>query len=339
MDLENTKTGLWSARFLILSGVILILIVLLAYFFYGLQPSYAIDNPVNFKIEKGESFREIGAHLSQDSLVRSIAVFKAYAILTGSARKFQPGVYELASTMSVPQIVEYLTAGGKNNVTVRIGEGWTLKDIDAALASSSVIASGSLLNYPFRSMAQQYQFLADQTSLEGFLFPDTYNFELNSSPETILRSFLDAFELKAWPLLSNQKSWYGTLITASYLEREVPNSDDRRIVAGIIAKRLKMGMPLQIDATVSYGKCGGSFNGCDDPVVSKNDLKIDSPYNTYTRQNLTPTPIANPGKDALEAALSPRTSGYLYFISDPKTGKTIFAKTLDEQNSNRAKYL
>jgi UPF0755 protein len=271
--------------------------------------------------------------------VRSIAVFKVYAILTGSARKFQPGVYELASTMSVPQIVNSLVSGEKNNVTVQIDEGWTLKDVDAFLASSSIISSGSLVNFPFKSLAQSYPFLVNQTSLEGFIFPDTYNFALSSSPETVLKTFLDTFELKAWPIISSRNDWYNSLIIASYLEREVPNSNDRRIIAGIIAKRLKMGMPLQIDATVSYGKCDGSFNNCANPVVFKNDLKLDSPYNTYLRQGLTPTPIANPGRDALQAALSPQTSSYLYFISDPKTGKTIFAETLDEQNSNRAKYL
>ncbi|MGC9610887.1 MAG: endolytic transglycosylase MltG [Minisyncoccia bacterium] len=339
MNPENSKTGFWSTRFLISLGVVLIFVLVAAYFFYGLQPSYALLNPVSFTVTKGESFRSIGADLSQKSLIKSIAVFKTYAILSGNARKFQPGVYELASTMSVPQIVDFLSAGGKNNVTVKILEGWTLKDVDAALASSSVISSGSLLNFPFKNLAAQYPFLAEENSLEGFLFPDTYNFELNSSPEAVLRAFLDNFELKAWPALSDRKDWYSSLILASYLEREVPNLNDRKIVAGIILKRFKIGMPFQLDATVSYAKCGGTLNSCINPVVAKNDLKLDSPFNTYTRQGFTPTPIANPGREAIDAALSPQTSSYLYFISDPKTGKTIFAKTLDEQNSNRAKYL
>jgi len=266
-------------------------------------------------------------------------VFKAYSILTGNARKFQPGLYQLASTMSVPQIVEYMTAGGKNEVTVTITEGWTVKDIDAALASSSVITPGALSNFPFKSLAVQYPFL-DQGSLEGFLFPDTYNFELGSSAETVLRQLLDNFERKAWSVLTAQSNWYDSLIEASYLEREVRTTNDRKIVAEIILKRLKLGMPLQIDATVSYAKCGGSFTNCDKPAVTKDDLKIASPYNTYTRLGLTPTPIANPGLDAIKAALNPnKTTNYLYYLSDSATGKTFFSKTLDEHNDMKAKYL
>lgn len=339
MNPQYKEMGFWSSRFLISLGAILILILLSAYFFYGLQPSYVLENPVTFKVDKGESFRAIGARLSQESLIKSIAVFKTYSILTGNARKFQPGVYELASTMTVPEIVKYLAAGGRNEVTVKIKEGWTLKDVDAALASLNVITPGALTNFPFKNLAVQYSFL-DGVSLEGFLFPDTYNFSLGSSPETVLRRFLEVFEEKAWkPLLSSRRGWYDSLILASYLEREVATTADREIVAGIVLKRLKVGMPLQIDATVSYAKCGGIFNDCSNRFISKDDLKNDSPYNTYTRSGWTPTPIANPGKNALEAALSPRVTGYLFYLSAGSSGKTIFAKTLEEHNANRAKYL
>ncbi len=331
--------GLWSLRFLTLLGIILVLILMAAYFFYGLQPSFARNVPVTFQISKGESFRAIGARLSQESLIRSIAVFKTYSILTGNARKFQPGIYQLAGTMSIPQIVDFLVAGGKNEMTVKIVEGATLKDIDAALASSSIITAGTLLNFPFKNLAVQYPFLNNQNSLEGFLFPDTYNFELNSSSETVLRRFLDTFEVKAWPLISNQTNWYNSLILASYLEREVVSMNDRKIVAGIILKRLNLGMPLQIDATVSYAKCNQGFVDCAKPAISKDDLKIISPFNTYLNRGWTPTPIANPGREALEAALSPQTSSNLYYLSDPVSGQTIFSKTLDEHNANRAKYL
>ncbi len=339
MNPQYKEMGFWSSRFLISLGVILILILAAAYFFYGLQPSYGRDNPVTFKVDKGESFRAIGARLSQESLIKSIAVFKTYSILTGNARKFQPGVYELAGTMTVPEIVNYLTAGGKNEVTVKIKEGWTLKDIDAALASLNVVTPGALTSTSFKNLAVQYPFL-EGVSLEGFLFPDTYNFSLGSSPETVLRRFLDVFEEKAWkPLLSNQRGWYDSLILASYLEREVVTTVDRRIVAGIILKRLSIGMPLQIDATVSYAKCNGGLNDCPNRFVSKDDLKNDSPFNTYTRSGWTPTPIANPGLDAVKSALSPQKTGYLYYLTDSKSGKTIFAKTLEEHNANRIKYL
>ncbi len=325
-------------RFLILLGAILVFILTVAYFFYGLQPSYALENPVAFQVAKRESFRAISARLSRESLIKSIAVFKVYSILTGNARKFQPGTYQLASTMNIPQIVEYLTAGGKNEVTVKITEGATAKDVDATLAAAGVITPGALLNFPFKNLATQYPFL-NQNSLEGFLFPDTYNFALNSSPETVLRRFLDTFEIKAWPLLSSQKNWYDSLILASFLEREVKSMNDRQIVAGIILKRLKLGMPLQIDATVSYVKCDQGFMNCAKPGVAKEDLKTDSSYNTYAHLGWTPTPIANPSKGAIQAALTPQASGYLYYLTDSRSGETVFSKTLDEHNDNRVKYL
>ncbi|PIV31820.1 endolytic transglycosylase MltG, partial [Candidatus Wolfebacteria bacterium CG02_land_8_20_14_3_00_37_12] len=128
------------------------------------------------------------------------------------------------------------------------------------------------------------------------------------------------------------------LITiASYLEKEVPGNDDRRIVAGIIEKRLKIGMPIQIDATVLYNKCSGRFSEC--PLLVKSDFKKDSPYNTYTRLGLTPTPISNPSLDAIKAVIEKKDSGYWFYLSDPKTKKTIFSENLEKHNINRAKYL
>jgi UPF0755 protein len=338
MNQEGEKMGLWSPRVLASLGIILLVILFAAYFFYGLQPSYARDNPVAFQITKGESFREIGARLSQQSLIKSIAVFKTYSILTGNARKFQPGVYELASTMSVPQIVEYMTAGGQNEVTIKIIEGATVKDVDTLLASAGVTTPGALVAFPLKNLAVQYPFLI-QNSLEGFIFPDTYNFERGSSPEKVLRQFLDNFERRAWPVLSTEKNWYDSLILASFLEREVRTENDRRIVAGIILKRLKLEMFLQIDATVSYAKCSGALVSCDKIAITKDDTKVASPYNTYTRLGWTPTPIANPGLAAIKAALSPQATGYLYYLSESGTGRTIFSRTLEEHNINRAKYL
>jgi UPF0755 protein len=107
-------------------------------------------------------------------------------------------------------------------------------------------------------------------------------------------------------------------------------------VAGIIEKRLKIGMPVQIDATILYNKCSGRFSGCS--LLVKSDFKKDSPYNTYTRLGLTP-PISNPSLDAIKAAIEKKDSGYWFYLSDPKTKKTIFSENLEKHNINRAKYL
>ncbi len=325
-------------RFLIVLGVLCAVILLSGYFVYGLQPSYAKETPVTFEVMRGESFRSIGARLSQDSLIRSITVFKVYSFFTGSASKFQPGVYSLASTMSVPQIVSILKEGGTTQATVRIVEGTTLKDIDAALADAGVTPAGAIIDFPLATLRGQYPFLSNATSLEGFLFPDTYNFSLHASPDVVVKKFLDTFETKAWPLLSGQTDWYRSLILASYLEREVLTMSDRQLVAGILLKRVAIHMPLQVDATVVYAKCGGALKACGNAPLTKNDLKIDSPYNTYLHQGWTPTPIGNPGKDAIQAAVTPKASAYLYYLSTPDK-QTIFSRTLQEQNTNYARYL
>ncbi|PJA41736.1 hypothetical protein CO177_00810 [Candidatus Wolfebacteria bacterium CG_4_9_14_3_um_filter_37_9] len=148
----------------------------------------------------------------------------------------------------------------------------------------------------------------------------------------------DKFKTETMWGVDKKNSGVLRLITiASYLEKEVPGNDDRRIVAGIIEKRLKIGMPIQIDATVLYNKCSGRFSEC--PLLVKSDFKKDSPYNTYTRLGLTPTPISNPSLDAIKAVIEKKDSGYWFYLSDPKTKKTIFSENLEKHNINRAKYL
>ncbi|MDI6734194.1 MAG: endolytic transglycosylase MltG [Patescibacteria group bacterium] len=349
MNPQFEQRGRFSFSPLIILGVVLLLLLFIAYFFYGLQPLSWSDEVMGraggsggglakFKIIRGESFRDIGARLSSESFIKSIFIFKLYSLLSGNAQKFQPGLYELSQTMSVPQIVRALTEGGKNEVTITIPEGSTLRDIDLILSSALVIEENSLTNFPLRQISLEYPFLLDAPSLEGFLFPDTYRFYINSKTDDVLRSFLDNFKMRAWPLLSGEKKWYETLIAASFLEREVPEFDDRQIVAGILMKRLKLGIPFQVDATISYAKCGGLLKNCEQALVTREDLKISSPYNTYQRLGWTPTPIANPGQTAIKAALTPKTSPYLYYLSS-KTSETIFSKTLEEHNTKKAKYL
>lgn len=345
MNPHINKRGILNFRFLIGLGSVLFLIIVTAYFFYGLEPrakGEEIDfwsTPINFKISKGEGLKEISAHLSQEKIIKSIGIFKFYSLLGGRAHKFQPGIYELKATMSIPQIVRVLTTTGQNEVTVTLTEGLTLKDFDFILSAAGVIEEGTLVNFSLNILSGDYPYLVEAKSFEGFLFPDTYRFEVSSSAETVLRRLLDNFNNKAWPLLKDKSNWYNTLILASFLEREVPGFNDRQLVAGLLEKRLKLGMPLQVDATVSYVKCGAKFLSCAVAPVAKKDLTLTSPYNTYQHLGFTPTPIANPGQSAISAALNPQASPYFYYLSAKNTKETIFAKTLEEHNRNRAKYL
>ncbi|MFH1193112.1 MAG: endolytic transglycosylase MltG [Candidatus Jorgensenbacteria bacterium] len=336
------QRGLVSVRFLSVLGVVLFFIVAVAYLFYGLQPAEetaGTGGVSQFKISKGDGFREIGARLSQESLIKSIAVFKFYALLSGRAQRFQPGIYGLSPAMSVPQIVGALTAGGKNDVLVTIPEGSTAKDIDALLTGAGVQTGGSIAALSPSSFSLEYPFLENAKTLEGFLFPDSYYISFDASAESVARQMLDNFARKTWPSLSGVDGWYERLTLASFLEREVITFADRQVVAGILLKRLRIGMPLQVDATLSYAKCDGLLRGCEAIRVTRSDLTADSPYNTYQRLGWTPTPIANPGAVAVRAALSPAVSPYLYYLSARATGTTYFSRTLDEHNAKRAQYL
>jgi UPF0755 protein len=223
-------------------------------------------------------------------------------------------------------------------VSVTIPEGSTINDIDRILSDNTVLARGDFMN------ATSVQ------NLEGRLFPDTYDFFTSSTPEAVVQKMTDNFNLKAEPLLATAGTNASSdLIIASILEKEVATSTDWAIVAGILEKRLAIGMPLDVDATICYIKDQEEaqknlslFATSTLPapcVLTAADLKIDSPYNTYLYKGLPPAPIDNPGLATIEAALHPATSSYLYYLTDPKTGKTMYAVTLAQQEANQKKYL
>ncbi len=326
-------------KWIIISATTLPLIGFL-YFAYLLTPAAAAPGSYALTIADGSSFEEIAAAIAGAGFARSPGVFKAYSFLSGSAHQLKPGRYTFDAAMSLPEVVRRLVVGPQD-VEVLITEGRTVSEIDAILADKGLIAAGELVGFPLGSVRDDYAFLGNAKTLEGFLFPDTYRFMPGSSVRAIVRKLLDAFSDKALPILAGldgkRSDWYATLITASLLEREVPFASDRRLVAGILAKRLAIGMPLQVDATVAYTVCGGRFEGC--PPLTKNDLRVSSAYNTYRVKGLPPAPIANPGIGAIIASLQPTGSPYLYYLSDRATEKTVFAKTLDEHNKNRARYL
>jgi UPF0755 protein len=339
----NLSTGLLA----VLGGTLLFIVVT-AYFFYSLQPVELKGHPsagvtevektVLFKIEKGQGVREIGDSLSEQSLIKSLGVFKFYSLVSGRAQKFLPGVYELSTGMSTPEIVSMLTTPGANEIQVTIPEGSTAKDAAEILAEAGVWKKGTPFGAPSKELQAEYPFLTNAGSYEGFIFPDTYRIALDAPPETIVRMFLDNFQIKAWSLLEGKQNWYQTLTLASILEREVPVYQDRQMVAAILLRRTRIKMPLQVDATVSYAKCGGLIKTCGSLNITKGDTVLNSPYNTYSRVGWPPTPISNPGAAAIKAALAPKDNPYLYYLS-AKTGETMYSKTLEEHNSKRAKYL
>lgn len=334
-------------NFLLLFLLFILIVGGTIFFTLNLKPVSADKTQSVLKISQGMSFSQIVDQLHEEGLIRSLKIFKAFALLSGQAHQFKPGEYFLSPNLSSKEIINYLTAGPKE-ISVTIIPGRTLKEIDDLLSGSGIIKQGDLINLSvdevFSSDPNKYFFLKDRKTLEGFLLPDTYRFLPGETAKIVALKILDNFEAKALQSFNKDVSInmkkdfdYKTLILASLLEKEIPAYEDQRKVADIFEKRLKIGMPLQIDACILYAKCDGRFIDC--PTLQKEDFKIDSPYNTYLNKGLVPTPISNPSSSTIEAAANPMSSDYLYYLSDSKTNETIFSKTLEEHNRNRYQYL
>lgn len=322
-----------------IAGAIIILLIVAAagYFFFNLDPVNAAagGSATVFQVSAGEGFRTVAQDLYADRLIRSPLAFDVFSMVDGRAFTLQPGLYKLDPSMDTPQILAAISGGKAGEATVTITEGSNIFDIDRILSNALVIRPGELTN------------AAGAQALEGRLFPDTYQFYTNDSVSDVVNEMTGDFSAKAAPLLAaNPANATQTLIIASIVQEEVPDQTDQELVVGIILKRLSLGMPLDIDATVCYAKLlasqasGTRAGTAAEPCSLKAlDFKLNSPYNTYLNKGLPPGPIGNPGISAITAALHPQSSPYLYYLTDPATGKTIFAKTLDEQNQNRVKYL
>jgi UPF0755 protein len=187
--------------------------------------------------------------------------------------------------------------------------------------------------------SEEFDFIKEKPSsyLEGYLFPDTYEIDKNLNLEDIIFRMLYNFEDKVdfslrEEIKAQDKNLFEIMIMASLLEKEVSDSEDKKIVSGILWKRLEEGMALQVDATIIY------LTGKKTTRVSLSDTKIDSPYNTYKYRGLPPAPITNPGLDSILAAIYPEDSSFWFYLSTPQ-GETIFSETLEEHNIAKNKYL
>ncbi|TSC76170.1 MAG: UPF0755 protein [Parcubacteria group bacterium Gr01-1014_33] len=304
------------------------------------------------EIMPGLGSRKIGALLKKEGIIRSKWIFVAYVSLDNKASYLQPGTYVFTDTIAIPEIARLLAGNAKKEITITIIEGWNADDIESYLASQNIIHDESFQAFtqpePSHTFAARFEFLKDKpktAGLEGYLFPDTYRVFSGSSAKEIIEKMLGNFDKKLIPELRNEISRKGKTIfeivtMASLIEKEVVSDEDRAVVSGILWKRLQLGIPLQVDATINYIRNQelGIRNYENNRKISIADTKIDSPYNTYLYRGLPAGPISNPGISAIRAAMYPKESPYLYYLSTPE-GKTIFSRTLEDHNIAKAKYL
>ncbi|MBI3638174.1 endolytic transglycosylase MltG [Candidatus Wolfebacteria bacterium] len=359
---------MFSKRIVINSTLIFCLFIVAFVYFLSPPPKDSFskkteiinkENGRIIKISSGMGIEEISQELKDKNFIRSKVTFKIFSFLINKARVLKSGEYDFGEGLWVPEIVNIL-ADGPKDILVVIAPGMTIREVDEGLASLGIINKGEIINFDASLLKNDFPWLLSfgvgvpqkeltkkkdrlllsnkgEATLEGFLFPDTYYFYPQSNTEAVIRKFLKNFEAKALPFFVGRNDFKKDITLASLLEKEIPDFFDRQIVAGILKKRINAGMPLQVDATVVYISCAGRFLSC--PDITRADYKTDSSYNTYLYPGLPPLPIGNPGADAIKAAITLKNSPYWYYLSDPKTKKTIFSQTLDEHNKNRAKYL
>ena len=309
------------------------------------------DKPVTITIYESDSMESIVDKLYDAGLIRYKSLFNLYASISDAQEDIQPGIYDLNTRYDYHALVNFMSPRSSREVVqLTIPEGYTCRQIFKLLEENRICTARDIAAYAATGELEPYWFLeqverGSEYCLEGFLFPDTYQFYKNSSPKEALEKMLDNFDYRFSEEMRAQLDTlnanvtggnYGVrevTIVASLIEKESAAPAESPAIAGVIYNRLfRWGDTpayLNIDASLVYAQGGDN---------STIDTSIDSPYNTYTHTGLTPTPIANPGLSSLKAALAPEMHEYYYYVLNPSTGMHQFSKTYEEHEANRTSF-
>ena len=324
-----------TAKFITIVVVIVTVIAAggVSFFWRAIQP---VDpqsrNKKVFVVRRGENLFSIANRLEKEGLVRSSFVFKTLVLAKGINKKIQAGSFQIGPFLTSSEIATILTHGTAD-IWLTFPEGWRREEFARRLAAN------------IQGFDEQ-EFLSLTEDLEGYLFPDTYLIPKSATPSMVVKILTENFEKKVGEISKKD------LILASIVEREAKDDKDRSVVAGILIKRLEANWPIQADATIQYALADSQFaiqkesqnesgrKQLDNwwPQVKREDLTIDSPYNTYKYKGLPPTPICNPGLSTIRAVLNPTQTDYWYYLSD-ENNIVHFAKTLEEHQQNIVRYL
>jgi UPF0755 protein len=293
--------------------------------YYILVPPRSFPAGTIFEIPDGATFQQAAQMLEEKGVIRSSFALRVYIALVKYNHPIISGFYLLPEKESLSMIAERIVVGEYRieRVKILIPEGFDIWSLEKALTSAMPAFDGE-------------KFLSIAKKDEGYLFPDTYFFFTIVRPEEVVAKMRGNFNEKTKDIAGKIKASghpLADIVTmASIIERETVTPADRRIVSGILWKRIKLGMPLQVDAAFNY------VNGKSTYDLTLGDLQIDSRYNTYKYKGLPPGPIANPGLDTILAALEPTETQYLYYLSG-KDGTMYYAKNFEEHKRNKVKYL
>ncbi|KPJ71587.1 hypothetical protein AMJ50_01730 [Parcubacteria bacterium DG_74_3] len=350
----NAKKKTNKSVIFVLLSLVSCLLFLVWYGIY-LPKSFSSREEMAFLVKRGDNLFQIAERLEELGLIKNRFFFTFYVILKGEQRKLQAGEYFFSPGMSISEISQKIISGDVIKEKITIIEGWNLRDVAWYFENLGMFQAEELfelIGFPLidysvteelptpKDFSDEFGFLEDKpknVNLEGYLFPDTYQINRGETLETIVKKMLDNFDKKLTADLREEikiqeKSIFEIITMASLLEKEVKTPEEKKLVSGILWKRLANNIPLQVDATLNY------ITGEKTIKVSKEDTEIDSPYNTYKYKGLPLGPICNPGLESILAAIYPEDSFYWFYLSIPG-GETIFSKNYEEHNLAKAKYL
>ncbi len=314
---------------LLLSVMLLALGLAAAGFWWLNQPMDTRQATLDLSIEPGTSPKSIAQAVVDAGAQTSPTLLYAWFRVSGQSRQMRAGSYEMAPGTTPVRLLNMLVRGEESLRTVTIVEGWNWRQVRQALAKAESLKPDSRALADDALMAQLGR---PGVAPEGRFYPDTYSYAKGSSDLAVLQRAMKAMDKhvqQAWALRqpdASLKSPEEALILASIVEKETGKAQDRAQISGVFNNRLRIGMRLQTDPTVIYG-LGEAFDG----NLRRVHLTSDTPWNTYTRAGLPPTPIAMPGKSALLAAVQPSKTPAIYFVAKGD-GSSHFSATLDEHN-------
>ena len=320
---------------LLVAGALLATAAVVALALVLRAPGPPRPTPVTVTFEEGERFADVARDLRRQGVLRHSLPLVVWARLTRQDRAVHWGEYLITTPLSPLELLARLTGPPDPLHQLTVPEGLTVRQVVQLLAASGFGAEES-----FRCLLEDPSFLASEdlppAGAEGYLFPDTYQFPLATPQERILRAMVKRFREVFGPPLALRAARLGltdeqAVTLASLVEEEAKLPGERSLVAAVFLNRLHRGMPLQSDPTVLYGRSDGSR------TITRADLARPTPYNTYTIGGLPPTPIANPGKESLEAAVDPAPVDYLYFVARGD-GSHEFSATLAAHNAAVARF-
>jgi UPF0755 protein len=295
-----------KCRLLLVVSVLAILTTILFLLInINLNTPNKLSEEIVIEFKPGSSIRTLSRQLQQHDLIDQPVVLRLWSRLTGDAKRLQAGEYSIKPNSTLLNLLDDMTAGRVRQYPLQILEGWTFKDVMKAIRSNSAI-DHQLSDLSYTEILQKLDIHHEHP--EGLFFPETYYVHKNTT------------DIDLPP--------YEALILASIVEKESAVPEERTLIAGVFINRLRKNMRLQTDPTVIYG-IGDKYDG----DIRFRDLRTDTPYNTYTRKGLPPTPIAMPSLGAIQAVMHPAKTDYLYFVAiNDNSGRHKFSSTLDEHN-------